>query len=164
MSFDYPLHADAEHAAQTDRLQEYQRQFAWSCKQVDILNEKARESRKHYQQAVADNYRSFRYRHRLRLAVVEGVRNVFLEFTRDIAEAISDLWWELYCDVVFIYDQNNTIQLVYPAERDDDYEFDIDSYVGYDDDEYDDEDEYDVDGGAVDDEDSVDEAADGVWR
>ena len=152
MSFDYPLHEAAELDAKTERLQEYERQFAWSCRQVDILNDKARESRKHYQQAVTDNYRSFRYRHRLRLAVVEGVRNVFLEFARDIAEAISDLCWELYCDVVYIYDQNDTIQLVYPSDRDDDYDgFDIDSYVGYDDDEYyNDEDDNDVDNvGAV---------------
>ena len=121
-----------------------------------MLNEKARESKKRYERAAAKNYRSFRYRNRLRLSVVEGVRNVFLQFARDIADNISDLWWELYCEVVFIIDENNTIQLLYPAEMDDDNEFDIDSYVGYDDDDYSDGDNDDCD----DDDDDVDSVAD----
>ena len=150
----FPPHATAEREA----LQEYERQFAWSCQQLYMLNEKARESKKRYERAASKNYRSFRYRNRLRLSVVEGVRNVFLQFARDIADNISDLWWELYCEVVFIIDENNTIQLLYPAEMDDDNEFDIDSYVGYDDDDYSDGDNDDCDDD--DDDDDVDSVAD----
>ena len=46
--------------------------------------------------AKIQNFRSFRYNLQLRLGVFEGVRNVFYEYCRDVAEDIADLRRELY--------------------------------------------------------------------
>ena len=85
-----------ERRAKTYKLQEHERHLVRSCEQIILLNDKIRGLTKRYESAKAECFRSFRYNLRVRLAVVEGVRNVFYEYARDMAEDIADLRRELY--------------------------------------------------------------------
>lgn len=132
-----------ERRAKTYKLQEHERHLVRSCEQIILLNDKIRGLTKRYESAKAECFRSFRYNLRVRLAVVEGVRNVFYEYARDMAEDIADLRRELY-------GQNVEIITDTDGETDDEQGMqDLD----YDDDENeDDNDDYEDDDANFDDE------------
>ena len=56
-------------------LSDAERRFRRACDQIVLLNQKLGEVQKRYKNARRTNNRSFRYNLRLKLAVVEGVRN-----------------------------------------------------------------------------------------
>ena len=128
-----------ERRAKTYKLQEHERHLVRSCEQIILLNDKIRGLTKRYESAKAECFRSFRYNLRVRLAVVEGVRNVFYEYARDMAEDIADLRRELYGqNVEIITDtdgETDDEQSIHELDYDDDEENDDD----YDDDDDDDE-------------------------
>ena len=138
----------SERRAMTYKLQEHERHLVRSCEQIILLNDKIRGLTKRYESAKAECFRSFRYNLRVRLAVVEGVRNVFYEYARDMAEDIADLRRELYGQNVEIItdtdgetdDEQSMNELDYDEEEENDNAED-DDYDDDDDDEANDDDE-----------------------
>lgn len=93
----------------TRQLMRVERKLVRSCEHVVLLNDKIRGLTKRYQQARAENFKSFRYNLRIRLAAVEGVRNMFYEYARDRAEEVAELRKELYdqdVQIITSYDQD----------------------------------------------------------
>lgn len=84
--------------SQTLSLQEVQttllraeNQFRRACDQIVLVNVKLRACSVRYRRAKATNMKSFRYPLRLRLAVVEGVRNMYYDYATQKAQEIGHL-------------------------------------------------------------------------
>ena len=143
-----------ERRAKTYQLQEHERHLVRACEQIILLNDKIRGLTKRYESAKLECFRSFRYNLRVRLAVVEGVRNVFYEYARDMAEDIADLRRELYGqNVEIITDtdgetEDDPSMLDYDDDEEDNYS-DLD-FDGDDNDDDDDDDDFDDDDDDVD--------------
>ena len=67
-----------------------------ACENVVLLNDRIVHLSRRYYRARDCNHKTFRYNLRLKLAVYEGVRNVFYEYARDRAEEIAEMRRELY--------------------------------------------------------------------
>ena len=67
-----------------------------ACKHLILLNDKIGNLSRHYHRARAANHEVFRYNYRLKLAVYEGIRNVFHEYARHRAEDVAELRLELF--------------------------------------------------------------------
>ena len=61
-------------------LSEAERRFSKACDQIVMLNQRLGEVQKRYKSAKKCNNRSFRYNLRLKLAVIEGSRNMFYDY------------------------------------------------------------------------------------
>jgi hypothetical protein len=59
-------------------LVDSERRFRRACEQIVLLNHKLEDLQRRYARAKSENRKSFRYSLRLRLAVVEGLRNTFM--------------------------------------------------------------------------------------
>ena len=120
------------------KLGEIERHLVRSCEQIILLNDKIRGLTRRYESAKAEGYRSFRYNNRVRLAVFEGVRNVFYEYARDMAEDIADLRRELYGQNVQIIadtdSESDDDQSIDDMEYDEEYDEDNEVDMSYDDD------------------------------
>ena len=55
-----------------------------------------------YSKAKQDNFRCFRYNLRLKLAVIEGVRNMFYDYAYVKAEKVAELRYELFGQTIDI--------------------------------------------------------------
>ena len=64
--------------------------FQQACSQVILLNHKIEEAKARYDRARSDRRLSFRYSYRLRLTVLEGVRNLTYEYACNKCEEIED--------------------------------------------------------------------------
>ena len=63
-----------------NELQQTEIRFRKACNQINLLNRKMESIHKRYNCAKKNNHRVFRYKLRLRLAVVEGLRNMYYEY------------------------------------------------------------------------------------
>lgn len=72
-------------------LTEAERSFRKACEQIVQLNRRLDEMAKRYDKASRENHRSFRYSLRLRMAVTEGVRNMYYEYAANKADEITQL-------------------------------------------------------------------------
>ena len=61
-------------------LSDAERRFRRACDQIVLLNQNLGEVQKRYKNARRTNNRSFPYNLRLKLAVVEGVRNMYYDY------------------------------------------------------------------------------------
>jgi len=61
-------------------LQQTEIRFRKACNQINLLNRKMESIHRRYNCAKKNNHRVFRYKLRLRLAVVEGLRNMYYEY------------------------------------------------------------------------------------
>ena len=104
----------------TRQLMKIERKLVRSCEHVVLLNDKIRGLTKRYQRARAEGFKTFRYNIRIRLAAVEGVRNMYYEYARDRAEEVAELRKELF-------DQN--VHIVAGNDDDDDDDFNSDDYA-----------------------------------
>ena len=77
-------------------LSDAERRFRRACDQIVLLNQKLGEVQKRYKNARRTNNRSFRYNLRLKLAVVEGVRNMYYDYAYAKADQVADLRRELF--------------------------------------------------------------------
>ena len=66
-------------------------QFRRACEQVLVLNEEVEQLTNKYNEALAAANKTLRYRLRLRISVMEGVRNMFYEFAAMKASVITQL-------------------------------------------------------------------------
>lgn len=83
-------------------LVESERRFKRACEQIVQLNYSLDALQQRYNKAKKDNHRSFRYSLRLRIAVVDGMRNMYYDYAHKKAEAIAELRQELFGEVVDI--------------------------------------------------------------
>lgn len=72
-------------------LIETERRFRKACSQIIHLNSEVKEIQSRYDRAKHENRRSFRYHIRLRLAVLEGVRNMYNDYAHEKANEIMTL-------------------------------------------------------------------------
>ena len=83
-------------------LSDAERRFRRACDQIVLLNQKLGEVQKRYKKARSTNNRSFRYNLRLKLAVIEGARNMFYDYAYTKADQVADLRRELFNESVEI--------------------------------------------------------------
>lgn len=83
-------------------LMECERRFKKACEQIVHLNEKMGDLQFRYNKAWVENHRSFRYSIRMRIAVVEGLINMYYDYAHDKAYTIADLRRELFGENVQI--------------------------------------------------------------
>lgn len=84
------------------RLMDNERRFKKACEQIVQLNYKMSDLQSRYSKAKLENHRSFRYSLRLRLAAVEGMRNMYYDYAHTKAQAVADLRRELFGEEVEI--------------------------------------------------------------
>lgn len=85
-----------------DNLVDAERRFRRSCEQIVMLNRALTSLQKRYDNAKRRNVRSFRYHLRLRLAVIEGMRNVYYDYAHEKAKQVAELRRELFGEIVEI--------------------------------------------------------------
>lgn len=82
--------------------------FRKACNQINLLNRKMDSIHKRYNCAKKNNHRVFRYKLRLRLAVVEGLRNMYYEYANKKASRVVELRRELYNEAVEVVEQDDS--------------------------------------------------------
>ena len=81
-------------------LLDSERRFRRACEQIVQLNYKLDELQSRYLGAKREGLRTFRYSYRLRMSVVEGLRNMYYDYAHQKAEDISGLRKDLYGEIV----------------------------------------------------------------
>ena len=81
-------------------LLDTERRFRRACEQIVQLNYKLDDLQSRYLKAKRDNHRSYRYSFRLRLAVAEGLRNMYYDYAHKKAEDVAELRKDLYGEIV----------------------------------------------------------------
>ena len=79
-----------------------EKKFKRACEQIVHLNHRMDAMQHRYTKAKQANHRSFRYNLRLRLAVIEGMRNMYYDYAHHKAEAVAELRRELFGEEVEI--------------------------------------------------------------
>ena len=74
-----------------ETLFDAERKFRKACIQIQLLNTTLQEMQLRYRLAKAENFKCFRYNLRLKLAVVEGTRNMYYDYAHIQAELVADL-------------------------------------------------------------------------
>lgn len=88
-------------------LVDAERRFRRSCEQIVMLNRALTSLQKRYDNAKRRNVRSFRYHLRLRLAVIEGMRNVYYDYAHEKAKQVAELRRELFGEIVEIVSEES---------------------------------------------------------
>lgn len=83
-------------------LTDSERRFRKACDQIVMLNQRLGDVQKRYKVAKRTNNRSFRYNLRLKLAVIEGARNMYYEYAYAKADKVAELRRELFDESVEI--------------------------------------------------------------
>ncbi|WAR07323.1 hypothetical protein MAR_017281 [Mya arenaria] len=83
-------------------LTEAEWRFQKACDQIVLLNHRLGEVQKRYKMAKRSNNKAFRYNLRLKLAVIEGVRNMYYDFAYSKADRVAELRRELFDESVEI--------------------------------------------------------------
>ena len=77
------------------KIQDLDSKFRAACHQVTLLNERVIDAQNRFDRSNAVDRSSFRYCLRLRLIVLEGVRNVYYEYATRCAASLDDLLLDL---------------------------------------------------------------------
>lgn len=83
-------------------LSDAEGRFKKACDQIVLLNQRLGEVQKRYKMAKRANNKSFRYNLRLKLAVIEGARNMYYDYAYIKADQVADLRRELFNESVEI--------------------------------------------------------------
>ena len=81
---------------QQTALFQTERKFRKACKQIKLLNHHMEATQMRYNKATEENFRSFRYNLRLKLAVIEGTRNMYYDYAHIQAEIVAELRLNLF--------------------------------------------------------------------
>jgi hypothetical protein len=84
-----------------------ERRFRKACEQIILLNSRFEELQLRYNRAKNANHKSFRYSLRLRLSVLEGLRNTYYEYAHAKAEQVGKLRKELFGEIVEIVTEDD---------------------------------------------------------
>ena len=90
--------------AKFSALHRAQTKFRKACIQLTLLNKQLADVKERYQQAKEDNFRCFRYNLRLKLAVIEGLRNMYYDYAYMKAKDVVKLRHDLFGETVKIAD------------------------------------------------------------
>ncbi|CAG2240499.1 unnamed protein product [Mytilus edulis] len=93
------------------KLVESERRFKRACEQIVQLNYSLDALQKRYNRAKTDNNKSFRYSLRLRIAVVDGMRNMYYDYAHQKAESVAELRQELFGEVVDIISEDSSADI-----------------------------------------------------
>ncbi|VDI51168.1 Hypothetical predicted protein [Mytilus galloprovincialis] len=74
-----------------ERLVVVERRFRKACEQIVHMNHRLSNLERRYNRAKKEGNKSFRYTLRLRIAVVDGVREVFYQFAYQKAKEADEL-------------------------------------------------------------------------
>ena len=74
-----------------DDLRAVERRFRRACMQVFVLNKEVEKLKNRYIEAEVTGNKTLRYHLRLRISVIEGVRNMFYEYAAQKADVITEL-------------------------------------------------------------------------
>jgi hypothetical protein len=85
-----------------------EKHFKKACEQIVLLNNKILALQKGYKKAKEDDMRPFQYNMQLRLAVVEGVRNMYYDYAYNTADQVAQLRKELFGRPVQIVTESDT--------------------------------------------------------
>lgn len=83
-------------------LQRAQEKFRKACIQINVLNKQLDDLTDRYSKAKSDNFLCLSYNLRLKLAVIEGVRNMYYDYAYMKAEKVAELRHELFGETVDI--------------------------------------------------------------
>lgn len=78
------------------KLKEAERRTTRACKQMVLLNDKLENLRIRYHRAVSVNFRTFRCPLRMKIVTVEGVLNMFYQYTVAKQKEIEVLKYKLF--------------------------------------------------------------------
>ena len=92
-------------------LVESERRFKRACEQIVQLNYSLDALQQRYNKAKKDNHKSFRYSLRLRIAVVDGMRNMYYDYAHKKAETVAELRQELFGEVVDIVTEDTDVEM-----------------------------------------------------
>ena len=84
-------HYKTQRAELVAEMTELDRKFRRACKQVVILNGQITDLKMRYDRAASNQQRKWRCAIRLRLATIEGARNMFYEYASRKCEEIEEL-------------------------------------------------------------------------
>ena len=83
-------------------LTETEGRFRKSCDQIVLLNQTLSAVQKRYKNAKRSHNRVIRYNLRLKLAAIEGVRNMYYDYAYNKADKIAELRRDLFDETVEI--------------------------------------------------------------
>ena len=83
-------------------LGDAERRFRKACDQIVMLNQRLGDVQKRYKMAKRSNNRAFRYNLRLKLAVIEGARNMYYDYAYIKADQVAALRREMFNESVEI--------------------------------------------------------------
>ena len=83
-------------------LSDAERRFRKACDQIVTLNQRLGEVQKRYKMAKRCNNKAFRYNLRLKLAVIEGARNMYYDYAYVKADQVAQLRREMFDESVEI--------------------------------------------------------------
>lgn len=115
--------AAQERLKMSQKLMSVERKMLKACQTVILLNDRMYNMCERYNRARRQNYKSFRYSHRIRMAVIEGVRNMYYEYARDRAEEVAEIRQKLYNQRVTIIDGSNDVNSDSDTSDSDDDEY-----------------------------------------
>ena len=93
---------DKEVRCQLTDLQDAEMKFRKASTQIMLLNKQLDDFKDRYSKAKEENMRCFRYNLRLKLAVIEGVRNMYYDYAYMKAEKVAALSYDLFGETVEI--------------------------------------------------------------
>lgn len=82
--------------------------FNRACAQVDLLTSRLSDLQCRYEKACQENHPSFRYNLKLRLGVLERLRDMYCEYANRKAETVADLRRELFGEEIRIIYSDDT--------------------------------------------------------
>ena len=92
-------------------LVDNERRFERACEQIVQLHYSLEALQQRYNKAKKDNHKSFRYSLRLRIAVVDGMRNMYYDYAHKKAEVVVELRQELFGEVVDIVSDETDVEM-----------------------------------------------------
>ena len=85
-----------------------EKRFRTACDQIVLLNQRLGDVQKRYKLAKRSGNKAFRYNLRLKLAVIEGCRNMFYDYAYNKADQVADLRRDLFDEYVEIVSASDT--------------------------------------------------------
>jgi uncharacterized glyoxalase superfamily protein PhnB len=92
-------------------LVDNERRFERACEQIVQLHYSLEALQQRYNKAKKDKNKSFRYSLRLRIAVVDGMRNMYYDYAHKKAEVVVELRQELFGEVVDIVSDETDVEM-----------------------------------------------------
>lgn len=85
-----------------------EKRFKTACDQIVLLNQRLGDVQRRYKTTKKTGNKAFRYNLRLKLAVIEGCRNMFYDYAYAKADQVAELRRELFDESVEIVSSSDT--------------------------------------------------------